>query len=285
MVLRAGFEPASPARKACHIDYHANRQGFIEYLKSRRYSIRYQADLIRYLDRYVTRIDSASDIIRIFSRIKHGRRHVWLGLRVLFNYLEAIGYNINYLNSLRNALPKVPCGIDLKIPSESQIINSLSQLPSAPLKYQALYNLLLDSGLRLVECIKLINSFNPHNSERLDGFYRSSIGEFRGCKQAYYAYYSEHTFKLISNLSASRSLIDRTASKYYRLNGYIPPKYLRKFAFDNMIRLEIPESIADFIQGRTPKRIGARHYMALRRQADRYYKRYADYIVKLRLKA
>ena len=49
-----------------------------------------------------------------------------------------------------------------------------------------------------------------------------------------------------------------------------------------MIELEIPESVADFIEGRVPKRVGAKHYMALRRQADKFYGKYAGYIVKLR---
>ncbi|MDH5690215.1 MAG: integrase, partial [Candidatus Bathyarchaeota archaeon] len=62
-------------------------------------------------------------------------------------------------------------------------------------------------------------------------------------------------------------------------------KYLRKYAFDKMIELEIPESVADFIEGRVPQRIGAKHYMALARQAEKYYPRYAEYITRLRQKA
>jgi intergrase/recombinase len=220
------------------------------------------------------------DIISIFAEVKVGKEHVWKGLRVLFNYLQAIGYSITYLNALRNALPKVTCGIDLKIPSESQIIKSLNMLPSAPIKYQVLYNLLLDSGLRMVEGIQLLNRFNMRDTEQLNGFYRSVIGEFRGNKQAYYAYYTEQTFKRIS--SANSEQLTRNASGYYYKHGYIAPKHLRKFAFDKMIELEVPESIADFIEGRVTKRIGAKHYMALTRQADNFYKRYADYIGNLR---
>ena len=289
MEPRAGFEPATAAlpRLPYSIDYRAIRPQFKLYLDSRSLSANYKRDLIAYLDRYVIQpISSPMDIIRIFANCNAGREHVWKGLRVLFNYLQAIGYPIAYLNGLRNALPKVEIGIDLKIPSESQIIKSLSQLQSAPLKYQALYNLLLDSGLRLIECIELINSFNPRDSERLDGFYRSIIGEFRGNKQAYYAYYSEQTFKRISNFKGSaEELLTRNASGYYYKHGYIAPKYLRKFAFDNMVRLEIPESIADFLEGRVAKRIGAKHYMALRRQADKFYKRYSDYIGDIRKRA
>ena len=50
-------------------------------------------------------------------------------------------------------------------------------------------------------------------------------------------------------------------------------------------RLNIPESVADFIQGRVPKSIGAKHYMQLKRKADQYYPRYAEYVTELRRKA
>lgn len=52
-----------------------------------------------------------------------------------------------------------------------------------------------------------------------------------------------------------------------------------------MIELEVPESVADFIQGRVPKKIGAKHYMVLVRQAKKFYARYAEYITRLRQKA
>jgi intergrase/recombinase len=95
-----------------------------------------------------------------------------------------MGFNLEYLNSLREALPKVQCGIDLKIPSEDKIVDSLRRLKAAPLKYQALYELLLDSCLRLVETIELINSFQDAGA--VNGFFRCEVAMFRGEKQAYY---------------------------------------------------------------------------------------------------
>jgi intergrase/recombinase len=58
-----------------------------------------------------------------------------------------------------------------------------------------------------------------------------------------------------------------------QLVSHITSKYLRKSSFDTMIseELGIPESVADFIQGRIPKRVGARHYTKLLRQADGQY--------------
>ena len=75
-------------------------------------------------------------------------------------------------------------------------------------------------------------------------------------------------------------LDEKSASRYLGKYSFVRPKYLRKFAFDKMIELEIPESVADFIQGRVPTRIGAKHYMALVRQASKFYPRYAEYIEK-----
>ena len=69
--------------------------------------------------------------------------------------MEAISYDSEPLNVYRKALPKLGCGIDLKVPEEPGILRALSRLPEVSAHYIALYNLLLDSGLRLTEAIKV----------------------------------------------------------------------------------------------------------------------------------
>ena len=49
-----------------------------------------------------------------------------------------------------------------------------------------------------------------------------------------------------------------------------------------MIELGVPQSMADFVEGSVPKRIGAKHYMALARQASKFYPKYAEYIMRLK---
>jgi len=51
------------------------------------------------------------------------------------------------------------------------------------------------------------------------------------------------------------------------------PFFFYKLAFETMIseKLSVPESVADFIEGRVPKKVGARHYTKLLRQADGHY--------------
>jgi intergrase/recombinase len=219
------------------------------------------------------------DIIRCFAKVKKGQRHLWLGFRTVFNFLEATGYNIEVLTLYRKALPTFQCGIDLKVPEEEIIIQSLRKLREAKPEYLALYSLLIDSGLRLVEAIKALNEIRK--AEHFDGFYRIPLGEFRGSKQAYFGYLTDLTYNRILNLKCTPSDPQHATDYYRRIIKVINPKYLRKFAFDKMVELEIPESVADFIEGRVPKRIGAKHYMVLARQANRFYGKYASYISEL----
>jgi len=260
------------------VNWVGAKEDFLRYLKSIEYNERTARRIVSQLDKWVSVIHSPMDVIDLFSKVKRSKRHLILGLRKLFSFYEALGYNKAFLNSLREALPNVACGVDLKIPTEDKIATSLRKLPKAPMKYQALYSLLLDSGLRLIEACELINSFQ--DAEALKGFYRCELGMFRGEKQAYYGHFTETTLSLIRQVK--EKLSDVAASNYFRKYGYVLAKYLRKFAFDKMIELEVPESVADFIEGRVPKRIGAKHYLALARQSSKFYPRYSSYVEKLR---
>jgi intergrase/recombinase len=48
-----------------------------------------------------------------------------------------------------------------------------------------------------------------------------------------------------------------------------------------MVMVGIPETVADFINGRSPRTVGGRHYMFLKTQADKYYPKYVNYLKEL----
>jgi len=255
------------------IDY---RQGFIEYAK--RYNPLTAKTMVSYLDRYVSVVRSPTDVLRVFNGLSAGQQHhLNRALRALFNYAEIMGSGKGWLDSMRKAIPKDKIGIDLRIPSEDEIKGGLSKIEGLLPKYQALWRVCLDSGIRLIEAIHLINDFDPQRFRPVNGFYRYQTGEFRGTKQSYYTYFTESSLRLIQDADGEE-LHRPDTSGYYSRHGLTQPKYLRKFAFDKMIELEVPESVADFIQGRVAMRVGAKHYMSLARQADRFYAKYAEYL-------
>jgi intergrase/recombinase len=262
------------------LDYKATRAGFLEYVQSKKYIARNARCMVQNLDRYVTKVSDARDIIHIFTPLTDGQRHNLIkAIRACLNYLQIV-CNVNkvQLDNLRAAIPKDKTCIDLKIPEEEKIIADLRAFGGAEVKYRAIHSLLLDSGLRVVEAMYLVNNWTK--PEKVGNFYRSEIGMFRGCKQAYYAYFTAATYDLLKRLSGNVSQI--AYAKCIEHFNLTRSKYLRKFAFDKMVELEVPESVADFIEGRVPKRIGAKHYMLLRRQADKFYSKYKEYITTLR---
>ena len=278
------MNPGSSAYKACPIDYFAVKEDFLQYLEGKHLDSRYAKCLVSYLDRFMVPLASPMDVIRLFSKLTVGQQHNMIrSVRSLFNFLEVTGWSERWLDAMRKAIPKDQTNIDVNVPPEDQIVADLRRISSILLEYQAVYNLGLDSGLRLVEIVKVLNdppTFHPGKS----GFYCHALSYFRKTKQAYFAYFTDYTLRLMQKLNG-KEINWNAASKYLQKKKLTAPKYLRKFAFDMMIQLDIPESIADFIEGRVPKRIGAKHYMVLRRQADLKYGRYAEYITKLRQKA
>jgi intergrase/recombinase len=289
--LWCGRRDLNPGRQRGRTDYEAyslkwaqNRVEFVEYLQSKSNNERYVKSLLSYLDKNFAVIREPMDVVRIFAKLSSGQQHnLSRGLRNFFNFSELKGSDPTYLNTLRKAIPKDITNCDLKVPLKSEILASVRKLGKIPIKYQALYNLLLDSGLRLIEGVRLMNKFETPT--QVQSFHRCTLGYFRGSKVAYAAYFTSHTLALIQ--LNQEEVEDRSASRYFRKYGFIAPKYLRKFAFDTMIseQLSIPESVADFIEGRLSKKIGARHYCALLRQADGHYIHYAEYLAKLRAAA
>jgi intergrase/recombinase len=289
MVRSPGFEPGSSAweddkgatRRRRSLNWGRSKPEFAEYMRAKSYNQRYVKCIISYLDRYLVELREPMDVVRMFSGLTSGQQHnLNRAVRNFLNFHELKGANVDYLNSLRKAIPKEVATFDLNVPSEEEIKASLRKLNNAPLKYRCLWNLLLDSSLRLTEVVRLINSFD--SATEVNGFYRCTLGYFRGSKLAFAGYFTPYTLKLIQQ--NQEELDDRTASHYYSKFGYVAPKYLRKFAFDTMISedLAIPESVADFIEGRVPKKVGARHYTKLLRQADGHYGRYFSYLDKLK---
>ena len=219
MVRSLGFEPGSSAwedegeaavgRRS--LIWARSKPEFTEYMQAKRYNERYVKCIISYLDRYVVELREPMDVVRIFAWLTSGQQHnLNRAVRNFLNFAELKGVNDDYLNSLRKAIPKEVAGFNLNVPSEEEIKMSLRKLGSAPLKYRCLWNLLLDSGLRLTEAIRLINDFG--GATEVSGFHRCTLGYFRGSKLAFAGYFTSHTLKLIQQ--NREELDDRTTSHY-----------------------------------------------------------------------
>ena len=276
------------------IDYQSVREDFITWFKGKGICWEnYGKQLVRHLEHFAKPISKPMDLVELFSGLNNSqKRHLVNGLRNLFKFYETQGLaSKQWLDLLRSNLPRISIGVDLNVPSEKEIVDSLKKLAKKDKTKRvfAIYNLLLDSGLRLTEAVKLYNALKFENVkiEKSNGFYIVPLGYFRNTKTAYYGFITDYTMKAIKKAQGNPlnyKKINGTATKRF---GVVAYKYLRKFAFDTMTneKLNIPESVADFIEGRTPKSVGARHYMKLKRKSIQFYPRYAEYLKELRAKA
>ncbi len=258
------------------------------------HSEKHRRDLLSYLDRYLSghEIRSDEDIRAIVMACGRGQRHLKLALKNLFNFLEWLGWPEELLDKWRKLVKLERCGHDCHVPSEEDIIRSLKVLAEANPKYWALYNVLLDSGARLVHAIEVLNGWDEKClMEAPEGFYIYALSRTSGSKQQPYVFLTPYTIQLIRALRASggfKPIGENAAKQYYRKKvkrGVVLAKYVRKFVFTKLVALGVPESVADFIQGRAARTVGARHYLAKLELAKQHYARYARYLAELRAKA
>ena len=162
--------------------------------------------------------------------------------------------------------------IDLYIPGDSDVLESVEAACGRSPGACWTYRLLVYSGMRLVEVTRVLSE-NNERWIRADGFWKYPLSWTRGPKQAYYMY---------TPVKPPRILVrDRKISELARKMRLTPPKYIRKWVATKMISLGIPEEVVNFIQGRIPQSILARHYLNLTILADKYYPRYVEYLGKL----
>jgi len=242
----------------------------------------YRRSIVNYLDRFAPKLSKPLDVVKLFDGLSAGQKHCLLfSLRNLFNFCELAGFDSAFIDSLRKALPKDSRFVDSYVPSEESVKRSIGKLRRIPKKYKAVYRLLLESGLRLREAVRLSNEFHElyEKSEMYERFVCVPLFWIRASKKSFYAYFMHETAKMLRK-NGEKLSADAT-SKVCRRYRLVAPKYLRKFVFHKMLELEIPEGVADFIQGRAPKTVGERHYANLKRLADKYYPRYVEFLVSL----
>ena len=163
---------------------------------------------------------------------------------------------------------KVPqAGADKRVPSLEAVLDSINK--AGP--YRLVYMILLESGLRLVEAVKLVREYPSLECTRLDGFTRCLLGYTRGKKRALWGYH-------ITPITSIEGLTDRRVTSYAEKYGLVPPKLVRKFVATKMAELGIPFEVIDFIQGRAPRTVLLQHYAQLLGLADKHYATYAAWL-------
>jgi len=163
---------------------------------------------------------------------------------------------------------------DNYIPDDSKVIETFRKIKDE--RYRILYKLLAYSGIRLKEAIFLLNNFDEEKLIINEEIAKYPLSLDRRTKKSYYAYMPREFA-----LELRKMKINEDASKQYLRRRGLSPKYLRKWNYNFLIINGVPESVADFIQGRASFTVGSMHYLAKVKQADEWYSRVVDKFLEL----
>ncbi len=228
----------------------------------------YVKQITSYLDKYLTQpIKTPEQLLHILSNVIGGKRHFIAGLRNLLNYYEILN-NVNpgQLASYRKILKMPKTNPDNYIPETEQILSTYKQIEDE--RYKMLFRLLTYSGLRLKETVYLLKNYDCNKLIANSSIAKYPLSLIRGTKHSYYAYMPRHFALTLKPLT-----LNEDAARQYISSRGLPVKYIRKWQYNFLISNGVPESIADFIQGRAPITVGSMHYLAKVKQADEWYSR------------
>jgi intergrase/recombinase len=170
------------------------------------------------------------------------------------------------LTSCRKKLKNKPVCMDNHVPTDTEVKSTLKSLN----KYQQLlYLTYLYSGIRKVEGYYLLKNLSELRVQRFDGFVKISMNYLRKNKNSYFCYLPLKIYDdLIKNYNNfSLGSLESTLKR----KKLISIKYCRKWFYTKCIELGIPESIADYYQGRVANSVGSNHYLSRQLLADKNY--------------
>lgn len=176
-----------------------------------------------------------------------------------------------YLEQIKAKRTKV----DVYVPSTEELVATYNKIKSHP-DLSLLYMVLATSGIRYVEAYDFLTTYKPERLRIIGNFGVYAVADTRHTKTINNIYLPLFVCKRLRHITGTyQSLRVRLRKK----GGTVSFKYLRKWHYNFMLYNGIPESVADFIQGRASNSVSANHYLAKGQQAEYWYQQIVDNMI------
>ena len=256
------------------------KKDYIKWKQSKGVSKDQIKDYVSALDRKLGdyEIRTPMDVVELFRKVGNTKKFNE-AFRNLLTFLEDVmGYPADFIRRLRKAVPKKKTGEDARVIEVEDVTETLLILRDrGRLDYYTVYYVILASGLRATEVIKVIREFDEKLLRRIsDNVFAYPLLWKRGFKLSFYAWLDGYAVELIRRM-AGEDIDADNFSRYIDRYGKANPKYLRKLVENKLIELGCPESVTDYILGHKPKTI-SKNYIWYYEQAKHFYPRYAEWL-------
>ena len=155
---------------------------------------------------------------------------------------------------------------DTYVPTDEVVKQAYKKIKDERVKLY--FEILAYSGVRVTEMAKLLSEFDAKNLVKLDTYARYTLNFKCGQKNSFYIYMP---IEIANKVKRLYKVDARAMSKIFDQNSGLTPKYLRKWFYNKVIMAGIPESVADFYEGRSPATVGSSNYLGKTQQADHWY--------------
>ena len=247
---------------------------FRTWLKAKRADKNYMKSLESYLTKYFSGLvlNTPQNIVEYVSRMKTTSKYPTLALRLYIKYLEETDQiTTEHSQHLMKVLKVKKSRPDTYVPTDEKVKEAYHKLNED--RDKLIFQILAYSGARVTEMVKMLKEFEPNNLVKNEKFGRYSLNYSRGQKRSYYIYMP---LEVSDKVKRFYKIGNKEITKIIGMRSGLSPKYLRKWFFNKTIMSGVPESVADFYEGRSPATVGSANYMDKTRQADHFYEKVVD---------
>ena len=165
---------------------------------------------------------------------------------------------------------------DTYVPTDKEVLNTLYKLQQDNRLFYIIY---LFSGLRKIEVKYLLSNFKTLKIQTNDKFAKITLNYLRHNKNSYFCYLP---LDIYNNLAKSyKHLSVGSLGSQIKKKNLIAIKYCRKWFYTKCIELSIPDSVADYFEGRISYSVGNTNYLGRQALADKYYgEKLVDFFIK-----
>ncbi len=263
---RSGFEPEASCLQSPKTLPPASKYSkeLRKWMDQKGFSQGYKNDILRYLKPIENKeIQGITELREIVSGSSSSM--VLTVFRAYINFLlDTETITEEDAIYFRKALPSRKTNPDGYVPTDSDIKKAYENIKSE--KDRLVFQILALSGIRVTELVKMLRDYEPSKLITDNGISKYPLNYIRGNKRSQYVYMPRDLSMKLHRCYVHKDTVSYNLRKYG-----IAPKYLRKWFYNFLIMNNVPESVADFIEGRAPESVGSMHYLAKVKQADYWY--------------